>query len=670
MNHHFRTRLTILNFAVLTALAFGAENYHEPFRPQFHFTPERNWMNDPNGLVFFEGEYHLFYQYNPYGDKWGHMSWGHAVSRDLVHWEHLPLALAEEDGVMIFSGSAVVDWKNTSGFGIDGKPPLVAIYTGHRDKHQDQRIAYSNDRGRTWTKYAANPVLDLGMADFRDPKVYWHEPTQHWFMVVALPMEKKVHFYTSSDLKQWKYSGEFGPAGSTSGIWECPDLFPVTIEGEVGATKWVLIVNINPGGPAGGSGCQYFVGEFDGRQFVADAPAADSAEKIPAGRILADFENGNYAGWTKEGDAFGDNPATGTLPHQQPVTGFRGHGLVNTFRDGDRAQGTLTSPEFEIKEGYISFLIGGGAFPGETCVNLRVDGNVARTATGDERERLSWKSWDVRDLRGKRARIEVVDHHSGGWGHINLDHILLTEEPARPAAEDALWAEFGPDFYAAVSWSNTPDGRRIFLAWMSNGMYAHAVPTTPWRSAMTIPRTLTLRRTPAGLRLIQQPIAELQELRAPEAFKFAGGSFADAAKWLDAHKNLPELLDVEMTFARVSGKAPFTVNLHTGNDELTALTFDLRRNQLSVDRTKSGQTAFHKAFPARHEAPLHFDNDSFSIRLLLDISSIEVFANNGETAITELIFPATGPRRLSITSGEGPTPAVPNVAIHSLRSAW
>src|SRR6266542_115779 len=159
-----RSVLSLLLLANLCVSVWAADLYREPFRPQFHFTPLRNWMNDPNGLVFYDGEFHLFYQYNPFGDKWGHMSWGHAVSRDLVHWEHLPLALAEEDGVMIFSGSAVVDWSNTSGFGQGGKPPLVAIYTGHYTKKplQNQHIAYSNDRGRSWTKFAGNPVLDIG----------------------------------------------------------------------------------------------------------------------------------------------------------------------------------------------------------------------------------------------------------------------------------------------------------------------------------------------------------------------------------------------------------------------------------------------------------------------------------------------------------------------------
>src|SRR6185437_4646141 len=231
----------------------SSEYYRELFRPRYHFTPEVNWMNDPNGMVFYEGEYHLFYQYNPLGNTWGHMSWGHAVSRDLVRWEPLPLALAEEDGVMIFSGSAVVDWQNTTGFGESDKPPLVAIYTGHRPGRQDQRLAYSNDRGRTWTKFAGNPVLDLKMADFRDPKVFWHEPSARWVMTAALAAEQKVHFYASPDLKQWKYVGEFGPAAATDGLWECPDLFPLTVDGG-GTVKWVLIVNVNPGGPTGGSG--------------------------------------------------------------------------------------------------------------------------------------------------------------------------------------------------------------------------------------------------------------------------------------------------------------------------------------------------------------------------------------------------------------------------------
>ena len=656
-----RNQLIALVTLVTVALA-----QNEPFRPQFHFTPEKNWMNDPNGMVFYDGEWHLFYQYNPAGNTWGHMSWGHAVSKDLVRWEHLPLALAEENEVMIFSGSAVVDWKNTSGFGKDGQPPLVAIYTGHYTKKplQNQHVAYSNDRGRTWTKFSGNPVLDVKMADFRDPKVFWHEPTSRWVMVVALATEKKVHFYASPDLKEWKYVGEFGPAGATGGLWECPDLFPLPVGG--GGTKWVLIVNINPGGPAGGSACQYFTGDFDGTRFVVDALPPALAEFVPPGKVFADFENG-YAGWTAEGEAFGTTPATGMLPGQQPVAGFRGRGFVNSFRGGDRAQGTLTSPLFDINTSHISFLIGGGAHA-DTRVDLRVDGQVVRTAKGREREQLAWQSWDVRNLRGQRADIQVVDRHTGGWGHINLDHILLADEPARPAADTALWADFGADYYAAVSWSDVPkdDGRRVWLGWMSNWQYAEKVPTHPWRSAMSVPRELALRRTPEGLRLVQQPVAEMLKLRETKPRRFPGGTFAAAAAWLQSHNSLPPLLDVELTFSGLTAESAFTLQLHTGPEEATALVFDGARERLTVDRTRSGRTNFHRAFPARHDAPLRVTDGRVTLRLLLDTSSLEVFAQNGETVLTELIFPTAASRSLSLRN-DGEAPRVGSIAIHALK---
>jgi fructan beta-fructosidase len=258
------------------AAATSVALYSEPLRPRIHFTPARNFMNDPNGLVHYDGEYHLFYQHNPFGTTWGHMSWGHAVSRDLLHWEHLPVALAEEDGVMIFSGSAVVDRHNTSGLCEprgDDPSCLVAIYTGHGHGRQTQNLAVSQDRGRTWTKYAGNPVIDLGLRDFRDPKVFWHEPTQRWVMVTVLSDQHIVRLFGSRDLKTWEALSDFGPAGATGGVWECPDLMEVPIEGEPGATRWVLDVDINPGGVAGGSGDQYFVGTFDGTRFVNDAPA-------------------------------------------------------------------------------------------------------------------------------------------------------------------------------------------------------------------------------------------------------------------------------------------------------------------------------------------------------------------------------------------------------------
>jgi len=233
-------------------------------------------MNDPNGLVYFQGEYHLFYQHNPFGDTWGHMSWGHAVSPDMVRWTHLPVALYEEAGTMIFSGSAVMDWHNSSRLctatGAVAQPCLIAIYTGHTAAEQTQHIACSRDRGRTWTKYAGNPVLAIGSPNFRDPKVFWHAPTGRWIMSAVLADQQRVRFYASADLKHWDHLSDFGPAGATAGVWECPDLFPLAVDGNPERQKWVLKVDVNPGAIAGGSGGQYFIGHFDGITFVSDDP--------------------------------------------------------------------------------------------------------------------------------------------------------------------------------------------------------------------------------------------------------------------------------------------------------------------------------------------------------------------------------------------------------------
>ncbi|GAB4220368.1 MAG: hypothetical protein Kow001_01970 [Acidobacteriota bacterium] len=287
-------------------------------------------MNDPNGLVYLDGEYHLFFQYNPFGEHWGHMSWGHAVSEDLAHWRHLRPALLEEDGVMIFSGSAVVDRENSSGLGSAGEPLLVTLYTGHHTARplQTQNLAYSKDRGRSWVKYRGNPVLDVGRKDFRDPKVLWHGPTGRWVMVVAVPVERKVSFYASRNLIEWHHVSDFGPAGSTEGIWECPDLFELPVEGTADS-RWVLIVSVGDHGPAGGSGCQYFVGTFDGVRFTAESmgtghPDAGTGEDALAGtgrdgpkgtgRSVPLGTGHGGLGTGKQGTGRTGEPGTGRIP--------------------------------------------------------------------------------------------------------------------------------------------------------------------------------------------------------------------------------------------------------------------------------------------------------------------------------------------------------------------
>ena len=289
---------TILILLLIINISF-AQTMNEQHRPQIHFSPKANWINDPNGMVYHNGTYHLFFQYYPSGTTWGPMHWGHATSPDMIHWKEQPIAIYPDSLGYIFSGSAVVDKNNTSGLGEKGNEPLVAIYTSHnpsaqKEKRVDfetQSLSYSNDDGNTWKKYGENPVLkNPGITDFRDPKVMWYEPQKKWVMTLAT--KDRIAFYASPDLKNWKKESEFGKEiGAHGGVWECPDLFSLDDNGK---KIWVLIVNLNPGGPNAGSGTQYFVGNFDGTVFT---PAHKDTRWL-------DYGPDNYAGvtWSNTGD--------------------------------------------------------------------------------------------------------------------------------------------------------------------------------------------------------------------------------------------------------------------------------------------------------------------------------------------------------------------------------
>jgi fructan beta-fructosidase len=291
--------LLILLFTALLTAAQKTDTSDARFRPLLHFTPKANWMNDPNGMVYYKGTYHLFYQYYPDGNVWGPMHWGHATSTNLMNWKHQPVALYPDSLGMIFSGSAVVDKNNTSGFGKNGQVPLVAIFTQHDEaamkkgskSFQNQSIAYSLDEGKTWTKYKNNPVLrSPGLVDFRDPKVAWNTAANKWIMTLAVA--DRIHFYSSPDLKNWTKESEFGEkAGAHGGVWECPDLFPMKHEGK---EIWVLLVSLNPGGPNKGSATQYFLGDFDGKVF----------HQYSTETKWIDYGPDNYAGvtWSNTGD--------------------------------------------------------------------------------------------------------------------------------------------------------------------------------------------------------------------------------------------------------------------------------------------------------------------------------------------------------------------------------
>jgi fructan beta-fructosidase len=348
----------------------------EKVRPTYHFTPPKNWMNDPNGLVYVNGEYHLFYQHNPFGKEWGHMSWGHAVSDNLVHWQHLPVAILEEleNCFTIFSGSAVVDENNCSGFGKDGRPTIVAFYTADypQKKLQNIHIAYSVDLGRTFSKYHGNPILDVNNSKFGDPKVFWHPDTAKWIMVNILGEKQgRIALYNSSDLKTWDFMSEFDADEKVPGKWECPDLFPLVVDDDLDNIKWILKVN-STSGPVS----KYFIGIFDGHTFCTDADFPEAYD-LNFGDIYAESTWNNIPvsdgrriqiGWVPQ-SPFKNRPWTGmqSIPRtlklesiegslricQEPIAEIKGlrknHNRIENRILKGNTKLELTSPGMELE---------------------------------------------------------------------------------------------------------------------------------------------------------------------------------------------------------------------------------------------------------------------------------------------------------------------------------
>lgn len=616
----------------------------EAWRPRFHYSPQRNWMNDPNGLVLFDGEYHLYYQYNPFDAQWGNISWGHAVSTDLVSWQEQPVAIAATEHVMAFSGCAVVDHDNTAGFAPAGSssPALIAFFTGFdpTTKIQSQHLAYSLDRGRTFVPYAGNPIIDIGSTEFRDPKVFWHEPTRRWVMLVVAALRQEVWFYTSADLKTWSKVSTFGPAGSAANnIWEVPELFELPVVGASGLKRWVLIVSVNLGSIWGGSGIQYFVGDFDGTRFKADASDTVDAVTPPSGDLVADFEGDLFPdGWQVSGTAFGSGPASGSLAGQQHVGGFLGRGFASSFHGGDGSTGTLTSPVFTITKPFLCFQIAGGRGHA-TRVELLVGGRVLQQASGDDTEILKWVSWDVATLVGLGAQLRVVDEATGAWGHISVDHFVMTDRPIhQPSnAEITLWADHGRDFYAPITFANMPAGRVVWLGWMSNWDYARVVPTRPWRGQQSLPRELSLAATPRGLRLCQAVVEEAKALVNPTPVQRATDAPASqVAAMLAGGPAVGLQLLLKLRLSRATVGEAVGVELFKGRDGAIKVGFDPASESFFVDRTTASPEFAGQS--ERHTAPRVLTSDELSLEIWVDGSTLEVFADYGLVAISDLVY--------------------------------
>ena len=469
----------------------------EKFRPAYHHTPAYGWMNDPNGMFYKDGVYHLYFQHNPYGSTWGNMNWGHSYSTDLVHWTYAGDAITPDAWGTVFSGSAVVDKDNSAGF---GRNAIVAFYTSAKPTPwgdaQMQSIAYSTDGGKTFEKYPGNPVITSTEKDFRDPHVFRHEATGRWIMILAAGQEMRI--YSSANLKDWTYESSFGKEyGSHAGVWECPDLFELPVEG-TSEKKWVLVCNINPGGPFGGSATQYFTGTFDGHKFTCD-----------------------------------------------------------------------TKPEV------------------------------------------------------------------------------------------TKWMDYGKDHYAAVSFDNAPDGRRVMIAWMSNWQYANQVPTVQFRSANAIARDVYLFRDKGVDYVGSRPVAEMTALRGDAVVSKKATLGELSVKKM--FKTPSGAYEIDLAMAPQDGA---TVKLMLSNQkgEYVTVVYDGNMGTLSFDRRQGGDNKFSELFPAVTTAPVH--GKLTSLRVFVDKSSVEVFGNDGRAVMTNLVFPSEPYN--SLTLGSDKKTAVSSLKVYPL----
>lgn len=471
---------------IRTSDTFDKTN-RENFRPLYHHTPEYGWMNDPNGMFYHDGIWHLYYQWNPYGSKWQNMTWGHSTSRDLIHWTHEGTAI-EPDGLgTIFSGSCALDPDNTVGY---GKDAVVALYTSAADM-QTQSLAGSTDDGITFQKYAGNPVLTLP-TEARDPNMFYNPDTKLWTIVLAHALEHEVLFFTSPDLKTWTKTCSFGKVAAQGGVWECPDLFPLEINGK---KKWVLLLNLNPGGPFGGSATQYFIGDYDGKTFTSDT--------------LAD----------------------GTIPTK--------------------------------------------------------------------------------------------------------------------------WMDFGKDHYATVSWSDAPDSRRTAIGWMSNWQYAADVPTLQYRSANTCPRDLSLFSDNGEIYLASVPSPELRKMRSKASVANVSFSAPAKGRTFALPKANDGICEIEFDIDASKKKGNTEIILSNEKGENVKIIYNAADNTISFDRKESGIVDFSIDFPAVTVAPTFTHDGRTSVHMLIDRSSIEMFAKDGRYAMTNLVFPNQPYSSMKVSSTAG-----------------
>ncbi|NVO19942.1 MAG: GH32 C-terminal domain-containing protein [Bacteroidetes bacterium] len=626
------------------ALRMEAQVLHaEYYRPQYHLSPDWGWMGDPNGMIYFDGKYHL-------------MWWGHALSEDLVHWvQYTDNAMhGGPSGFGYWSGSVVADPENTAGFNTANDTALVAIYTMHYNTTAFEKVGISSSLNHIgFDYYAGNPVINIDQKDFRDPSVFWHEPTHRWIMVIAMAVDRKIDIYSSPDLKTWEYMSSFNNRGGKDQVWETPDLIQLPLNDNPSDMKWVMTCGMGP------NKIQYWVGNFDGTSFQLDSlDNLNTGSQVP-GEVFANFDGSGFENWQVTGTAFGTGPSSGTLPNQQEVKGFIGNGLVNSFHDGDATTGTLTSPDFQIQKRFINFLIGGG-MSSALGIRLYVDGAVVASGKSlQNQETLRWEGWDVTQWQGKTAHIEIVDNETGGWGHILIDQIVFSDVLYNTHFEHGNWADWGKDFYAARSYRNyssNPQDRNVWIAWMGNWAYANDIPTAPWKGSESIPRSLHLVNQGNGYQLLQYPIEEFQTLRQ-DPFSMTN-TVVDGITSVTGFDPKWNVFEIKASFRIDSKNQVFGINLAENNliDNRLIIGYNSGTSQLFIDRRKAGLVQFNSGFPSVIYAPTPVPVDSIlDLDIFMDQSSVEVFANKNQTVMSALVFTKPSTTGISLFSENGPT---------------
>jgi fructan beta-fructosidase len=648
-NWKFRYLVGLSVFGLLYIQRVQAQ-YDEKYRPQFHFSPKSGWIGDPDGFILSQGVYHLFW-------------WGHATSKDLIHWEEQPYPMKGGDrSFSYFSGSTVVDRYNTTGF---GENSMVAIYTMHRrgdSLPETQALSVSNDR-LNFNFYEKNPVLDVRKIFFRDPQVFWYEPIKKWVMVVTVPDIHKIHIYSSRNLKEWTYLSEFGDLGPRSAFWECPDLFEMDVEGEPGKKKWVLLIGQGP------NRVQYFMGSFDGKSFRADEETKsflNEGKGLP-GKVFESFDESGFETWKISGDAFGNRP-----DRSDSVVRI-GMGDANSRSGSDSKAGRLTSPVFTITEPVINFLIAGGNHPDTTCINLLVDNRVVRTTTGTNSDLLKWDGWNVNELRGKKAVLQIVDNYTDSdKGYIRIDHILFSKVLQPKNLQHGLWLDYGPDFYATRScrFPENPEHKPVFIGWMGNWDYANSVPSQWGRGFESIPRNIALKRFPEGVRLVQQPLSGLKQLRQ-DSVTLTNRTINGTAE-ISEFKPGKNIYEVEAVFNTASRSA-FGFNLLVGEGRKLVIRYDPTSSSLTIDRTNcsdfSSNENFSRKFPTIAHAFVEPENNEIKLHFLVDESSIELFAGQGRTVLSMLTYPSPTQTGIQLFSEKDST-MLKSFKAWSLNSIW